>query len=102
MIVRVWHGWTRPEDGDAYERFLRALLSDLPASVSGSLGGWVLRRPANGEEEFMVMTLFESLNAIRAFAGEDYETPVIEPEAARLLVRGDEKAAHYEAVVVGS
>ncbi len=99
MIVRVWHGWTRPEDADAYEQFLRGLLSDLPASVSGSLGGWVLRRPGDGEEEFVVMTLFESLDAIRAFAGDDYETPVIEPEAARLLVRGDEKAAHYEAVV---
>lgn len=45
------------------------------------------------------MTLFGSLDAIRAFAGDDYETPVIEPEAARLLVRGDEKAAHYEAVI---
>ena len=99
MIVRVWHGWTRPEDADAYEQFLRGLLSDLPASVSGSLVGWVLRRPGDGEEEFVVMTLFESLDAIRAFAGDDYETPVIEPEAARLLLRGDEKAAHYEAVV---
>jgi heme-degrading monooxygenase HmoA len=99
VIVRVWHGWTRPEDADAYEQFLRGLLSDLPASVSGSLGGWVLRRPSAGEEEFVVMTLFESLDAIRRFAGDDYETPVIEPEAAKLLVRSDEKAAHYEAVV---
>ena len=98
MIVRVWHGWTKLEDADAYEQFLRGLLSDLPASVSGSFGGWVLRRPGDGEAEFVVMTLFESLDAIRAFAGDDYETPVIEPEAARLLVRGDEKAAHYEAV----
>src|SRR5829696_6831664 len=64
-----------------------------------ALGGWVVRRPGDGEEEFVVMTLFGSLDAIRAFAGDDYETPVIEPEAARLLVRGDEKAAHYEAVI---
>lgn len=99
MIVRVWHGWTKPEDATAYEHFLHGLLSALPASVSGSLGGWVLRRPGDGEEEFVVMTLFGSLDAIRAFAGDDYETPVIEPEAARLLVRGDEKAAHYEAVI---
>ncbi len=46
MIVRVWHGWARPEDADAYQRFLRELLSDLPEIVSGSRGGWVLRRPA--------------------------------------------------------
>jgi antibiotic biosynthesis monooxygenase (ABM) superfamily enzyme len=100
VIVRVWHGWTRPEDADAYERFLRdSLLPELHARVSGFGGGWVLRRSSGDEEEFVVMTLFDSLDAVRDFAGDDYETPVIEPEAARLLRRGDERAAHYEAII---
>lgn len=100
MIVRVWHGWTSPADADAYERFLRVdLLPQLTARVPGFRGGWVLRRRSGDEEEFAVMTLFESLDAVRAFAGDDYETPVIEPQAARLLIRGDDRAAHYDAVV---
>ena len=100
MIVRVWHGWTSAADADAYERLLHTtVLPELTARVSGFRGGWVLRRPSTGEEEFLVITLFESLDAIREFAGDDYETPVIEPEAARLLIRGDERAAHYEAVI---
>jgi heme-degrading monooxygenase HmoA len=100
VIVRVWHGWTKQADADAYERFLRErLFTELSARVEGFRGGWALRRPAGEEEEFVVMTLFESLDAIRAFAGDDYETPVIEPEAARLLVRGDERAVHYESVI---
>jgi heme-degrading monooxygenase HmoA len=99
LIARVWHGWTRPEDGDAYAEFLRrTVFPDLTARVSGFRGGWALRRAANDEYEFLVLTLFDSLEAVRAFAGSDYEVPVIEPEAARLLVRGDVRAAHYDAV----
>ena len=98
MIVRVWHGWTSP--GDAYERFLReTLFAGLRAGVYGFRGGWASRRRSGDEEEFLVMTLFESLDAVRAFAGDDYEAPVIEPEAVRLLIRGDERAAHYESVI---
>ena len=101
MIARVWRGWTTSEDGDAYEELLRTeVFPALSARIPGFRGGYVLRRSREGEEEFVVMTLFESLEAVRAFAGEDYEVPVIEPEAARLLVRGDERAAHYETVLV--
>jgi heme-degrading monooxygenase HmoA len=100
VIVRVWHGWTKPEDGDEYEEFLRAnLFPTLTGDVPGFRGGYVSRRDIDGEVEFLVMTLFDSLEAVRAFAGDDYEVPVIEPEAARLLSRGDERAAHYEVVI---
>ena len=54
----------------------------------------------HGEDEFLVVTLFDSLAAERAFAGADYEVPVIEPEAARLLSRGDERAAHDDVVIL--
>ena len=101
MIARVWHGWTKPEDGNAYEEFLRAkVFPALADRVPGFQGGYVLRRELGGEEEFVVMTLFESLEAVRVFAGKDHAVPVIEPEAARLLSRGDERAAHYEVVIL--
>ena len=99
MIVRVWHGWTKPEDADTYSELLRTnVLPDLTARVEGFHGAYVLRREGDGEVEFLVLTRFESLEAVQAFAGEDYEVPVIEPVAARLLIRGDERAAHYEVV----
>jgi heme-degrading monooxygenase HmoA len=100
VIVRVWHGWTKPEDGDEYEEFLRTnVFPALTARVPGFRSGYVLRRDDDGEAEFVVMTLFDSLEAVRAFAGDEYEVPVIEPEAARLLTRGDERAEHYDVVI---
>ncbi|MCP9486453.1 MAG: hypothetical protein MSC30_11370 [Gaiellaceae bacterium MAG52_C11] len=99
MIARLWHGWTAPEDSDAYERFLRDTVFPGAADrIPGFRGGSVLRR-AGDEVEFLVVTLFDSLESVRAFAGDDYELPVIEPEAERLLTRGDERAAHYDIVV---
>ena len=99
MIARVWHGWTRPENGDAYEAFLSGTL--LPAvkdRVAGFRGGYVLRRRTGSEDEFAVVTFFDSLDAVRGFAGEEYDVPVIEPQAAQLLTRFDERAVHYERV----
>jgi hypothetical protein len=100
VIARVWHGWTKSEDGDEYEEFLRSnVFPEVTAGVPGFRGGYVLRRGSHGEAEFLVMTLFDSLEDVRLFAGDDYEVPVIEPEAARLLTRGDERAAHYHVVI---
>jgi heme-degrading monooxygenase HmoA len=100
VIARFWRGWTKPENGDAYEEFLRAnVFPALTSEVPGFRGGYVTRRNVDSEVEFLVMTLFDSLEAVRAFAGDDYEMPVIEPEAARLLTRGDDRSAHYEVVI---
>ena len=79
MISRVWRGWTARADADAYEAFLR---------------------DADDEVEFVTVTRFESLDAVRSFAGEDYETPVIEPRARDLLSRFEERAHHFETVDV--
>lgn len=101
MIVRVWRGWTKPEDGEAYEQLLRTnVFPALGESVPGFRGAYVLRRDAGGEDEFLVLTLFDSLEAVHAFAGDDCQKPVIEPDAARLLSRGDERAVHYEIVIL--
>jgi heme-degrading monooxygenase HmoA len=98
MITRMWRGWTAATDADAYERFLCADLFPEVASLPGFLGARILRRPFGDEEEFVTLTVFESLDAVRAFAGEDYETPVIEPEAQRLLSRYEARAVHYTTV----
>jgi len=98
VLARVWRGWTRRDDSNAYEAFLGTLFTALAERVPGFQGGYVLRREHRGEDEFVVITLFQSLDAVRAFAGEEYAVPVIEPEAARLLTRGDKRASHYEVV----
>jgi heme-degrading monooxygenase HmoA len=99
MISRIWHGWTTPADADAYEQLLRSEILPGIGRIEGFLGAYVLRREAGDEVEFVTITQFESLDAVRAFAGDDYETAVIVPEARRLLARFDERSAHYDTVV---
>lgn len=95
MITRMWRGWTTQANADAYERFLRTDLFPEVAKLPGFLGARILRRPREDEEEFVTLVTFESLDAVRAFAGDDYEIPVIEPEAQRLLSHYEDRASHY-------
>ena len=96
MIARVWHGYTTPEHADAYEAMLKP--EPLPGlgKVKGYRGSYVLRRNAGAEIEFITILLWDSLDAIRAVAGADYETAVIPEERRKHLSRCDAKAAHYE------
>jgi antibiotic biosynthesis monooxygenase (ABM) superfamily enzyme len=96
VITRLWRGWTPPDDADAYERFLLDDLFPSMRGITGFRGADVLRRPDGGEVAFVTLTRFDSLDAIRAFAGEDYETPVLEPRALELLSRYEERALHFE------
>jgi antibiotic biosynthesis monooxygenase (ABM) superfamily enzyme len=98
MISRMWRGWTASKDADAYRRFLTDDLFPQLRRIDGFAGAQVLRRDAGEEVEFVTIARFASLDAVRAFAGDDYETPVIEPEAARLLSRYEGRAHHYETV----
>ena len=99
MIARVWHGWTPPKNADAYEQFLRTKMFPSIHRVPGYLGADLLRREDGDEVAFVTFTRFESLESVRAFAGEDYEQAVVEPEARALLSRFDERSEHYEVVV---
>jgi antibiotic biosynthesis monooxygenase (ABM) superfamily enzyme len=99
VIARIWHGWTTPENADAYEDFLRTKMFPSIHRVPGFLGADLLRRDGGDEIAFITITRFESLDAVQAFAGEDYEQAVIEPEARALLARFDERATHYEVVL---
>ena len=99
MIGRLWSGRTAPADADAYEAFLRDDLLPEVAELEGAHGAYVLRRKDGDRVEFVTLTLFESLDAVRRFAGADEEVPVIEPRAAELLADYDDRVRHFEVVV---
>jgi antibiotic biosynthesis monooxygenase (ABM) superfamily enzyme len=98
MIARHWTGWTKPADADAYVQLLEQKVFPQLRKIAGYRGGNLLRRDAGGEVEFVVINFFESLHAVRAFAGDHYETAVFEPEAMALLSRFEPKAAHFEVI----
>jgi heme-degrading monooxygenase HmoA len=99
MIARVWHGWTPLRNADAYEEFLRTKMFPSIHRVPGYLGADLLRRDTGDEVAFVTITRFESLESVRAFAGEDFEQAIVEPEARRLLSRFDQRSEHYEVVI---
>lgn len=100
MIARMWRGWTALEHADAYERLLRQVVLPGLQRIEGYRGGYILRQDGTAEVEFVVLNLFESLDAVRAFAGPDYTVPVFEPEARQLLSRVEPVARHYEVKTV--
>lgn len=96
MIARIWTGAVRREDADAYAEYMRATGVAGYEATPGNRGVWMLRRDTGDETEFVMFTLWESLEAVKAFAGEDYETAVFYPEDDRYLVRRDATATHYD------
>ena len=98
MIARVWRGHTPEEKADEYLDYLRATgLGDYLAA-EGNRGVRVLRRADNGRAEFLLISLWESYDAIRGFAGEDFERAVYYPEDKDYLLGFEPKVAHYEVV----
>jgi heme-degrading monooxygenase HmoA len=96
MIGRIWHGWTSPENADAYEQLLHREVLPGIGRIEGYRGAQLFRRNAGDEVEFVTLTLFDSLDAVREFAGEDYEVAVVPPEAQKLLAHYDARSAHYD------
>ncbi len=98
MISRVWHGWTTPGNADAYEALLEdKIFPGIHArQIAGYKGIHLFRRNLAEEVEFVTVMWFESIEAIRAFAGEDYEVAVVPPKARALLSRFDARSQHYE------
>lgn len=99
MIERVWRGWTSRDNADSYEALLRnEIFPGIAAKqVSGYRGIRLLRRElSSGEVEFMTIMTFDSLEAVRAFAGEHYERAYVPPAARQVLARFDEASAHFE------
>lgn len=98
MICRVWHGWTTPANADAYEALLKSEI--VPGIHGRGIAGFremqVCRREQGDAVEFMTVMWFESIESVRAFAGDDYEVAVVPPAARALLARFDARSQHYE------
>ena len=99
MIARIWHGWTSPANADTYEALLQHEIFPgiQQRQIVGFRGIQMLRRElSDGEVEFVTIMWFDSLDAVRAFAGEDYEVAVVPPAARQVLARFDARSQHYE------
>ena len=101
MILRYWRGWTTPENADAYQRIVSTeVLPGIAArNVEGYLGAYLARRELGDEVEFATIMKFDSIESVRAFAGEDYETAYVPPQARAVLSRFDERSAHFETLL---
>jgi len=96
MIVRIWRGQAVGANAEAYARHATETVFPTLAPMRGHAGAYLLRREAAGRTEFLAVTLWESVDAIRAFAGEDVETAIVEPAARAMLTEFDDFARHYE------
>lgn len=98
MISRIWHGWTTPANADTYEALLKEeiFVGIENRHIHGFKGIQLLRRPAGDEIEFVTIMVFDSLEAVREFAGEDYAAAVVPAKARAVLSRFDERSQHYE------
>lgn len=98
MITRIWHGWTTPQNADIYENLLKSEI--FPGIASKKVSGYrqiqLFRRPLETEVEFVTIMWFDSWDAVRQFAGEDYEKAYVPPQARKVLSRFDERSQHYE------
>jgi len=98
MISRIWHGWTVPENADSYEQLLREeiFVGILNRQIPGFQHIQLLRREIADQVEFVTIMRFDSMEAVRAFAGDDFEAAVVPAKARGLLTRFDARSQHYE------
>jgi heme-degrading monooxygenase HmoA len=98
MIGRVWHGYTTPDNADRYEDLLRQeiFVGIRDRHIPGFREIQLLLRPLETEVEFVTIMWFDSMDAVVAFAGPDYEVSVVPPAAQAVLARFDQRSQHYE------
>jgi antibiotic biosynthesis monooxygenase (ABM) superfamily enzyme len=101
MIARIWHGWTKPEDAKAYEEMLRDEIfpSIAARKIKGYRGAELFMHEDGDEIEFVTLLRFDSIDAVKEFAGADEAKPVIYPKAEALLTRMDERSRHYRIAI---
>jgi heme-degrading monooxygenase HmoA len=96
MIARSWSGSVRTADADEYAAYIRDTGFAEYGRTAGNRGAWLLRRDDGGTTEFIALSLWDGIEAIRAFAGEDIEAAVLYPEDARYLIGGKSRTVHYD------
>jgi antibiotic biosynthesis monooxygenase (ABM) superfamily enzyme len=98
MILRIWHGWTTTENAAPYETLLREeIFSDIESrQLSGFKSIQLFCRQVGDEVEFVTLMSFDTLDSVRAFAGDDYQAAVVPAAARALLSRFDDRSQHYE------
>ncbi len=101
MISRIWHGWTTPASADVYEGLLKEeiFVGIGDRHIRGYQGIQLLRRQVGEEVEFITIMRFDDLDAVREFAGDDYEAAVVPPKARAVLAHFDARSQHYEVIV---
>jgi heme-degrading monooxygenase HmoA len=95
MIARIWRGWTLREDADAYVEYLQQTGAPASLGTPGNRGFTILHRPDGEREEFLTISLWDSLEVVRGFAGDDIEKAVFYPEDDAFLVDREWTAAHF-------
>jgi antibiotic biosynthesis monooxygenase (ABM) superfamily enzyme len=101
MIARIWHGWTKREDAKTYEEMLRHEIfpSIAARKINGYRGAELFIHEDGAEVEFVTLLRFDSLDAVKEFAGPNESRPVIYPKAEALLTRMDERSQHYRVAI---
>jgi heme-degrading monooxygenase HmoA len=98
MIARAWQGAVRRADAEEYARYIHDTGFAEYGRTPGNRGAWMLRRDDGDRTEFITLSLWESVEAIRAFAGDDIEAAVLYPEDERFLIDGESTVTHYDVV----
>ncbi len=99
MVARIWRGRTRVEQAEEYANYVERTGVRQQRETPGNLGSFVLRRDEESESEFLVVSLWESLVAVRGFAGERFDAAVYYPEDRRFLLEMESQVRHYDVSV---
>ena len=101
MISRIWHGYTNRKNADTYEKLLKSeiFVGIKNRNIKGYKGIQLLRRDLKSEIEFITIMWFDSIDAVKKFAGDDYEKAVVPDKAQKVLSRFDKKSQHYTVLV---
>jgi hypothetical protein len=101
MIGRIWHGWTKVENADAYLRLLqREVIPSIRSQTQGFDGVCVLRKEDVDGVQFLTLTLWDSMGSIEALVGDDHEAAFVPEEARELLDRFDERVVHFDVALL--
>ena len=100
MIARIWHGWTTFKNAELYEELLKTEI--FPSIEQRNMKGYrkisLLRRPLKNEVEFITIMIFDNIESVKEFAGEEYTNSYVPKEARDILLRHDEASQHYEII----